>query len=142
MKIKRHSKLGTVPNLFEIVSVGTLVCMMVTMVDIVWVRLSALCLAPTHARWSAVCCHGVGRPSKIGQQRVVCLTLLLAKIALCASAAFKLACEVLGTQLALRIRACRPSTPTACHATWLLARKRRPREPRLQHALSALHRDS
>ena len=78
-----------------------------------------------------MCCHGVARPSKIGQQRVVCLTLLLAKFALCASSAFKLACEVLGTQLALRIRACRPSTPTACHAAWWLARKRRPREPRL-----------
>ena len=142
MKIKDIPSWVLFPNLFEIVSVGTLVCMMVTMVDIVWVRLSALCLAPTRARWSAVCCHGVGRPSKIGQQRVVCLTLLLAKFALCASAALKLAREALGTQLALRIRACRPSTPAACHAAWWLARKRRPREPRLQHALSALHRDS
>ena len=63
---------------------------MVTMVDIVWGRLHAMCLKPTRARWSSVCCHSVTRLSGAVRQRVVCLTLLLARFAVCASAAFEL----------------------------------------------------
>ena len=47
---------------------------MVTLVDIVWRRLNAMCLKPTRARWSSVCCHNVTRPSRIVRQRVACLT--------------------------------------------------------------------
>ena len=98
--------------------------MMVAMANIVWMLLNATC------HWANACALVINVLSRCHKTLAATgLTLgnrkrRLPLLRVCE-------CEVLSTHLALRIRASRPITPTACQAAWLLARKRQRRDLRM-----------